>query len=140
MIAVDRDDEPSDAIAALEATVDQYKRDNAQLAARVAELERQDADLRPLKALLASDSEYERARRGWKSGLLQVLAAARIRGFSVEDGRRTVPRRGRQEGAGDRTPARGHGFRSNGRLQIPVAFRVGDEIGARGCGAGYADV
>jgi hypothetical protein len=65
-----------------------------------------------------------------------MLAAARIRGFSVEDGEGRCPPGGRW----GPTPARGHGFRSNGRLQIPVAFRVGDEIGARGCGAGYADV
>jgi len=71
--AIDRDDPPpsqSPAIAALLATVDRFMADNAQLLAENAALKRGwpgDEQLRPLKALLSSGAEYERARRSWRA-------------------------------------------------------------------------
>jgi hypothetical protein len=65
-----------------------------------------------------------------------VLAAARIRGFSVEDGEGRCPGEAARRALG--TALRRAGMDSD--RMGDCRFRVGDEIGARGCGAGYADV
>jgi len=71
----ERDAPTSSEIGSLLAIIDRFESENAKLLQRIAELERVsagDGDLRPLKALLETESEYERARRGAKRGLLRA--------------------------------------------------------------------
>jgi hypothetical protein len=83
--AADRDDATppmSDEVAALLRTVEEFKRanqllqaENAALAAKNAELRQDvpdDPDLRPLKSLCTSPSEYEAARRAARHEVLRV--------------------------------------------------------------------
>ncbi len=75
--ADDDRDAGSPEIAALLASIDAFRADNARLAARVAELERNPGvsppfvdDLRPLKSLLPDHVQYKTARRAAESGVL----------------------------------------------------------------------
>jgi hypothetical protein len=76
--AADQDDEMppvAPEIAALQEIVGRYAVDNARLAARIAELEREspggDRQLKPLKSLVGDGAEFERARRARRLGLLE---------------------------------------------------------------------